>query len=131
MSEESHSLVSTHPITRHRIFSPLSDGCEIVGLPTKHGADLLDELRTHTHQPEFCYQHYHDAEEIIISDARTTDHPFVCDQCPYDRPMGGSCSRENSPVSPTRRPGDLFHCYHVLLRPTAPGSFSALMRSRR
>lgn len=70
-----HPLVRTHPESGKKIlYLDYATEVEIVGLDPQEGAELIEQLREHFHQPQFYYQHRWSVGDIVYWDNQSTLH---------------------------------------------------------
>jgi taurine dioxygenase len=70
-----HPLVRTHPESGKKIlYLDYATEVEVVGLDPQAGSELIEELRSHLHQPQFYYQHQWSVGDIIYWDNQATLH---------------------------------------------------------
>ncbi|ODG99652.1 taurine dioxygenase [Nostoc sp. KVJ20] len=70
-----HPLVRTHPESGKKIlYLDYATEVEIVGLDPQEGSELIEQLRSHLHQPRFYYQHKWSVGDIVYWDNQATLH---------------------------------------------------------
>jgi taurine dioxygenase len=70
-----HPLVRTHPESGKKIlYLDYATEVEIVGLDPQEGSELIEQLRSHLHQPQFYYQHKWSVGDIVYWDNQATLH---------------------------------------------------------
>ena len=70
-----HPLVRTHPESGKKIlYLDYGAEVEIVGIDPQEGAELIEQLRQHLHQPPFYYQHKWSVGDIVYWDNQATLH---------------------------------------------------------
>ena len=70
-----HPLVRTHPESGKKIlYLDYATEVEIVGLDPEEGAELIEQLRQHLHQPQFYYKHKWSVGDIVYWDNQSTLH---------------------------------------------------------
>ncbi|MFW9260703.1 TauD/TfdA dioxygenase family protein [Nostoc sp. CALU 546] len=70
-----HPLVRTHPESGKKIlYLDYATEVEIVGLDPQEGFELIEQLRSHLHQPRFYYQHKWSVGDIVYWDNQATLH---------------------------------------------------------
>ncbi|PPR65026.1 MAG: Alpha-ketoglutarate-dependent 2,4-dichlorophenoxyacetate dioxygenase [Alphaproteobacteria bacterium MarineAlpha4_Bin2] len=70
-----HPLVQVHPVTgRRSLFLSPHTMVGIENMPEKTGRALLDELISHSVQPEYVYTHIWSNDDILMWDNRCTMH---------------------------------------------------------
>ncbi|MCL6753218.1 TauD/TfdA family dioxygenase [Nostoc sp. CCCryo 231-06] len=70
-----HPLVRTHPESGKKIlYLDYATEVEVVGLDPQEGSELIEQLRSHLHQPRFYYQHKWSVGDIVYWDNQATLH---------------------------------------------------------
>lgn len=70
-----HPLVRTHPDSGKRIlFLDAATEVEVVGLPKREGAQVIEQLRAHLEQPRFRYTHRWSVGDVVYWDNQAVLH---------------------------------------------------------
>jgi taurine dioxygenase len=94
-----HPVVRTHPINGRKCLY-VNEGftVSILGTPEDEGRDLLAELCTHAHKPEFIYRHKWRIGDLLMWDNCQTQHLAVGDYAlPQRRLMHRTTVRGSTP----------------------------------
>jgi alpha-ketoglutarate-dependent 2,4-dichlorophenoxyacetate dioxygenase len=67
-------VVRTNPVNGRKALFLGAHASHILGMPVEDGRALLKELLEHVTQPEFCYRHEWQEDDLVIWDNRCVLH---------------------------------------------------------